>query len=222
MNIEEELFSKYSADEEKLAAYGFIKRDGAYFYEKDLAGDGLKIVVEYSGEFKGRIIDTAFGEEYVNYRLKDATGFSAGVKSRFTDLLSDIRDKCCEKRLYATEQAVRLNKFIAERLGGKPEFLWEKYPSFSIYRRYDNKKWYALFGSIPRNKADKSESEEEVEIINLKADGEKVAELLFKEGYFEAYHMNKKSWITVILDGTVPNGEIEKLILGSYASAGNK
>jgi predicted DNA-binding protein (MmcQ/YjbR family) len=30
------------------------------------------------------------------------------------------------------------------------------------------------------------------------------------------YHMNKKHWNTVLLDGSVPNGEIERMIDNSY------
>lgn len=43
--------------------------------------------------------------------------------------------------------------------------------------------------------------------------------LLKKPGYLPAYHMNKKSWVTVILDGTVPLSEIKKLLDKSYTLA---
>lgn len=33
----------------------------------------------------------------------------------------------------------------------------------------------------------------------------------------EGYHMNKRHWVTVLLDGTVPSTEIERVIDGSYA-----
>ena len=35
-------------------------------------------------------------------------------------------------------------------------------------------------------------------------------------GYLPAYHMNKDSWITIVLDGTVPMKEICDLIDQSY------
>ncbi|MBP3799889.1 MAG: MmcQ/YjbR family DNA-binding protein, partial [Bacilli bacterium] len=41
--------------------------------------------------------------------------------------------------------------------------------------------------------------------------------LLKKKGYYEAYHMNKKSWITIILDDTVSDNDIKKLIDNSYS-----
>lgn len=37
-----------------------------------------------------------------------------------------------------------------------------------------------------------------------------------------AYHMNKTHWNSVILDGTVPDGEIQSMIARSYDLAGGK
>jgi predicted DNA-binding protein (MmcQ/YjbR family) len=36
-------------------------------------------------------------------------------------------------------------------------------------------------------------------------------------GITAAYHMNKKHWITLVLDGSIPNGEIERLVDQSYS-----
>jgi predicted DNA-binding protein (MmcQ/YjbR family) len=54
--------------------------------------------------------------------------------------------------------------------------------------------------------------------MNLKCDP---AEALFLRDMFDAvlpgYHMNKTHWNTVILDGSIPRGEIERMIDRSYA-----
>ena len=39
---------------------------------------------------------------------------------------------------------------------------------------------------------------------------------LKKEGFYKAYHMNKKSWISIILNDTLNNKEIYELIDESY------
>jgi predicted DNA-binding protein (MmcQ/YjbR family) len=53
--------------------------------------------------------------------------------------------------------------------------------------------------------------------VNLKCDPD---EALFLRDTFEAvipgYHMNKTHWNTVILDGSIPRGEIERMIDRSY------
>ncbi len=46
--------------------------------------------------------------------------------------------------------------------------------------------------------------------------------LLQQEGYYSAYHMNKKNWITVILDGTVPLKEIYSVIDFSFDTTASK
>ena len=54
--------------------------------------------------------------------------------------------------------------------------------------------------------------------INLKCDPD---EALILRDIFEAvrpgYHMNKRHWNTVVLDGSVPAGELQRMIDNSYA-----
>ena len=60
--------------------------------------------------------------------------------------------------------------------------------------------------------------DEDVARVNLKCDPD---EALFLRDTFAAvvpgYHMNKTHWNTVILDGSIPRGEIERMIDRSYA-----
>ena len=53
--------------------------------------------------------------------------------------------------------------------------------------------------------------------MNLKCDPDEAAALrdIF-ESVIAGYHMNKRLWNTVFLDGTVPKGEIERMIDNSY------
>ena len=53
--------------------------------------------------------------------------------------------------------------------------------------------------------------------MNLKCDPDQA--LLLREVYasiIPGYHMNKKHWNTVILDGSIAQGELERLIRHSY------
>lgn len=53
--------------------------------------------------------------------------------------------------------------------------------------------------------------------INLKCDRDEAASLrdIFS-AVIPGYHMNKAQWNTVILDGSIPQGEIERMIDNSY------
>lgn len=53
--------------------------------------------------------------------------------------------------------------------------------------------------------------------LNLKCDPERSAELRERYDAVEpGYHMNKKHWITVILDGSIPDGQLQGWIDDSY------
>ena len=54
--------------------------------------------------------------------------------------------------------------------------------------------------------------DENVEILNVKLDKDKIQNLLKIKGFYSAYHMNKKSWITMILDETLDDNTIMELI----------
>lgn len=217
MRIEEELFQKYLADENKLVAYGFVPNNGKLSFTKDLPDENFRIVIEYNGSFSGRIINLSIDDEYVNYRREDASGFSAEIKDKYTGLLKDIRDSCCVNQFYDSEQAKRIIAHINAVYGNTPEFLWKAYPTFAAIRKKSNRKWYAVFGCVPLDKVDNDASaSQKVEVINVKV--EDVKSLLKKKGYYPGYHMNKKCWISIILDDTVSDAEIHQLIDDSYNS----
>ena len=69
--------------------------------------------------------------------------------------------------------------------------------------------------NVPKNKLGLN-SEEEIEIINLKLKPEEIENLLKKKGYYSAYHMNKKNWLTITLDNTLTDEDLMKLIDQSY------
>lgn len=76
--------------------------------------------------------------------------------------------------------------------------------------------------SDSEDKLDGSGSKEEVEIVNLKVDGREIAELLSQSGIFPAYHMSKKSWVSVLLDDTVEDQTVFALLEKSRYLVGPK
>ena len=217
--IEQDLFATYRLDPEMLIAYGFQPDQGGLCFRKVLPEDDLEIILSYDGQMHGRIVDRDTGDDYSNFRIADAMGYSAQVRQIFTDLLLDIREKCGKNLYFKSEQARRIFSFIRDEMKGTPEFLWEKFPDYMVFRRTESQKWYALMAPVPRNKTDPASSDPTpVDLIDLKADPNKIGALLMQKGYYPAYHMNKKSWITVLLDETLPDEEIQARIRESYQS----
>ena len=109
-------------------------------------------------------------------------------------------------------------EYIKNKYNDELEFLWEKFPNNAIFRRKDNKKWYAVLLTIPLNKL-KIKSNEIVEIIDIKASEEQINELIDNKTVYEGYHMNKKHWITVVLNSSMQNEKLFELIDKSYQLA---
>lgn len=216
MNIEEDLFKKYRVNYDKLLKYGFNKNKDTYIIERSILDDRLKVVVtiDENGKIFGNIIDLDTSEEYIGFRTNSNGEFSNLVRDAYSKVLIDIRDKCFVSNLFLNEQSNRIANYIMVKYNVSPEFLWSKFDGYGVFRKKDSKKWFAIIMNIDISKIDKGHGE--VEIINLKLDAKKVKDLINKPGYYESYHMNKDSWISLILNDTLNDSEIKKLVDLSY------
>ena len=59
--------------------------------------------------------------------------------------------------------------------------------------------------------------EDEIEVLNVKLDPVKIPLLEKADGFYPCYHMNRKHWITVALDGRVSDEYIVELLQESHA-----
>lgn len=116
---------------------------------------------------------------------------------------------------------VELKQLILDRYGIEPDYPWMRYPDYEVFRHDSNKKWFALIMDIPKNKLG-LQGDEILDVLDLKCDSILIGSLLNETGFFPAYHMNKNSWITVALDGSVENGKIEMLLDMSYEATAQK
>ena len=105
--------------------------------------------------------------------------------------------------------------YIMDNYGHAPEYLWTKFPSYCIFRCPANKKWYAVIMKVSKKQLLLKE-DEQIDILVVKANSNEINNLLTKQGFLPAYHMNKKSWITILLDSSVAKEELYKHIDESY------
>lgn len=109
-----------------------------------------------------------------------------------------------------------LFSYIKNKYNTDPEYPWRKYDTNAVFRHADNQKWFALVMDVQRNKLGVS-GEGYVTVMNLKIDDIFFRDMIIREeGIMPAYHMNKLHWITVFLDGTVPQAKIYDLLDISY------
>lgn len=102
-----------------------------------------------------------------------------------------------------------------------PEYLWAKYPDYAVLRHSDNKKWYAVVMNVSKDKLG-LEGTEEVDIMDIKCDPEMIGSLRMTKGIFAGYHMNKRNWISVLLDGSINESTIYSLLDMSFSLTENR
>jgi len=217
MNLEDEIFKKSKVNIENLKAYGFKEKGKSYIYSRDILDGSLKVIIEVSnnGKVNGKVFDNSFGDEYTIFRIETQTGsFVGSVKEEFENLLHDIKDKCFTNENFIFPQSNRIAKMIKDTFGDIPEFEWEKFEGFGTFKNSSTKKWYALIMNLDRSKLETKSGE--IELLNIKLPEDKIQKLLHKKGYYPAYHMNKKYWISIVLDDTLKDKEIFDLISLSH------
>ncbi len=222
MNIEEEIFKKRVIQYDKLISYGFTKVNNNYIISKTILNSSfrLDIKITKNGRVEGHIFDLNFNEEYFNYRIKTQTGEYVGkVRQEFINFLNDIKDKCTTSNNFVYPQTNRLVKLIFEEFNDTPEFPWKNDDS-AIFRNPLTKKWYALVMNIDRSRF--SHDTGNVEVLNLKLDEKEIQDLLSKDGYYKAYHMNKTKWITITLDDTLSDEVILNHLKESHTYSNKK
>ena len=118
-------------------------------------------------------------------------------------------------------QKDRIIAHIQDTYAAEEEHLWAQYPNYSVFRHPMSQKWYAIIMDIPQSKLG-LEGEQTVDVLDVKCSPVMIGSLLPEKGFFPAYHMNKKSWISILLDGTVSDEEIALLLDMSYDSVAPK
>ena len=219
MNIEEEIFQKYIPDFSKLIEYGFCKNKNKYSFEKNFYNNEFRTVIEISKSNKivGKIYDIEANDEFLLIRLEHPQGAFVGqIKEAYEKILYDIRNKCFFEKYFIFEQSNNLADKIISKYGDRPAFMWEKFPEYGVFKNSQTGKWYGIIMNLKRSKLGEK-SNDLVEIINLKLDENEIQELLKKDGFYKAWHMNKKTWITILLDGTVTDKTILALVDKSYS-----
>lgn len=89
-------------------------------------------------------------------------------------------------------------KYCQDRYGTKPDYPFNLDFETAVLRHSDNRKWYAIVMRVSRRKFG-WESDENIDVVNLKLPTEMFGSFGAAEGVYPAYHMNKLHWISVLL-----------------------
>ena len=215
------LFKYKKLNLEKLLPFGFVENDGKYMYSADIL-DGqfrMTVVIAEDGTVGTRVIDPALNEEYVLHRASGVSGTFVGmVRADHEKILREISEACFEPHVFKSDCAQKVIQHVRDTYGDELEFLWRRFPGNAIFRRKDTKKWYAALLLLSKRKLG-LDSDEIIDILDLRIAAADIGAVVDGVRYFPGYHMNKKHWYTICLDGSVPVEEIARRIDASYELA---
>lgn len=217
LKIEEPIFKRKRFNLNNLEMYGFVKKEENYEYIQEFMNGSFQAIIQvnFAGKMKGNVIDTANDEEYMPLYNENYNGEYVNlVRDEYTKILKNIADTCCESVLFVSDQANRLTKKILDEYGVTCDFPWKD--EKGVFRHPDTKKWFGLIMHVKMNLLCKNNDTTAVDIMNLKVNLDQKEEVYSLSAVYPAYHMNHKMWISVVLDDTLRDDEVMKLIQSSF------
>lgn len=205
----------------RLLSYGFIKKEEDYIYSAGLLNGQFEmtVIITKSGKLSSEIRDSVSKELYIIHKVSTSYGgFVGKVREEHNKILYDIIENCFDNDTFKSEYSKLVIEYVRKKYNDELQFLWKKFPNNAVFRRQDSNKWYAALLILQKDKLG-LKKDGVVEIIDLRIKPEALDDLIDNEKYFPGYHMNKKHWFTVCLDGSVPIEEIFTYIDKSYLLA---
>lgn len=209
-----DFMSRYRLNEEKALAFGFTKEGASYVYRHRLTpSDFIARVIIEGSHLSVSVYEESLADEYLLFNLPDPPGaFVANLHEEVNVLLEEIRASCFE----SADPKERILKFVKEEFGSSPEAPWPDSPDNLTLKTAMSKKWYAVLLKTSRKSVD-LDGPGNLSLLNLKADPEKIQELLNQPGFLPAYHMNKTHWLSIQLKPDMDFALVAELLKKSYA-----
>lgn len=213
------IFDNNKLDEKALLNYGFKVEKSEYILKRNLKDGNFYFIISiFNKNFNVKVYDISNNEEYIPFNIKSSTGaFVANMRDEINNIVNDIIQKC-----FINENVkIKVLNYVKEKYNTLPIFPWEDYPTYCTLNESKKNKWYGLIMNIPY-KVLGIDKESSVDVINIKLESEKIKKLVDNKIFFPAYHMNKKYWITILLNSNVSFEKIIELIDESYKLVSKK
>ena len=110
--------------------------------------------------------------------------------------------------------------YCLDTYGTSADYPFDEDFETAVLRHTGSRKWYALVMRISRRKVG-IDSDEMVDVVNLKLPLEMFGSFGAADGVYPAYHMNKLHWISVLLPDAADD-LVEFLVNASYEATREK
>lgn len=211
-----EPFVHKKAEEEKLLEYGF-KKEGDFYVYSFLMKKDFKVIwkVKDGFLFSMDAVDTVTEEPYVLLDTELACGkFISSLRTEYLQKAGEVISACFSPCYCSSLQAERILDEIHRKYGILPSFPFKGKDRMFPVLTHEDGTWFSLIMEVSKDTLYPSSKEKE--IMNLKAEKEKIPVLLKRDGIYPAYHMNKSHWISLSLDERLSDDEIMSLVDDSY------
>ena len=207
-----EIFDKNIFNSKLAIAYGFSKVEDYYILQSDIDVENFNVIVKIGKDsFEVNVIELPFNEEYILFNVLDSNGkFVSKIRKKVNELIEDIVNSCFTSLDYRK----LLLDYVKEKYGTIPEEPWEDNNHATI-KTSNSKKWYGIFMYLPYKTLGLDKSGK-IDVLNVKLNPELIESLIDKKHFFPAYHMNKKYWITILLDSDTDVNLVKSLIDESF------
>lgn len=214
-DLETLVFEKSRINEARLEKFGFLKSADGFHISIPFHDDEFQAEIEVhkDGSVHGTVIETEMEEEYLPLRVASQTSaFVSTIRQEYYDLLCKIREEAFDDQLFVSAQANRLADMILTQWNDTFDHPFEKSKESVVFRVPGSQRWYGLVMRVERNRICGGDDTGLVEVMNLKAEDAEQEKLICETGIYPAWHMNKKKWISVLLDDTLKDERIFSLI----------
>lgn len=201
----------------KLAEFGFRRVRSDFIYETSLLDGTFRLSVKVIGEGKiaTQMMDVESNEPYILHLVENAQGIFVGeVRAAYRAVLDRIGEACGKHGAFHGAYVEELLRYVRDTYGDEIEYPWKDMDA-AVIRSHLTKKWYAVFMKIHPDKIGLG-GNQPIRIMDLHGTAEQVASLVDGERYFPGYHMNRKYWYTICLDGSVPMEDLQQRIDESF------
>ena len=202
-------------DFEKLLVYGFKKINCEYIYKKNIVNSLFYVeVISMNNRLISRVIEVDCNLEYIMVDVKYSGEFTSKVRREYEAIIDDVINRCFDNDIFKNKKTKNVIKYIKDKYNTELEYLWPDTPNNAVMRNKNNK-WYGIIMSVSKDKIG-IDGDGIIDIINVKHPSDRIIKLIDNRSFFQAYHMNKKNWITILLDNKIEDKVLFKLIDTSY------
>ena len=205
---------KYNFSKEQLLQFGFKEEVEKLIYRKEILDSSFLIEISFvDSQLLVEVYDLEFDEVYSLYSVDSAVGETVqNIREHVENLLRSILGLADESGKIGSEVIDYCNKY-----GGNHVNPFKKHPDILAFVNEKNK-WYALLSDVEYNKLNKNtDIATKVKILNVKHPTDNILDIIDNQNIFPAYHMNKKHWISIVLDKNIKLETIKELIDISYS-----